>query len=391
MRRREHPVSRRVTQGILPYQDIKQLIVNRAITASQAIEDRQIQPASLDLRLGRKAYRLISSFLPELSAISSRLNVLDFYQSDLVMYEMDLTDGAILEKGHVYLVPLLETLKLPKTLRARANPKSTTGRLDVFTRIVTDLNAGFDEIRAGYQGPLFLEVVPRSFAIKVRTGQSLNQIRFVLGEATVTDAALQTIHSKSPLLYHNSAPRKPLGRREFRAERGLFLRIDLKGEDRTGSNIIGYRAKKNSHVIDLAKVGHYAAADFWEPLHRHRHDSLLLEPEEFYILASKERIRVPAGYAAEMVAYEAACGELRTHYAGFFDPGFGYGAEGEIKGTQVVLEVRPHDVPFLIHDGQTFFKVVYDRMLDVPSQLYGTTLGSSYQRQALTLSKHFKV
>ena len=391
MRRPEHPVTRRATQGILPYQDIKQLIVSRGITASPAIEERQIQPASLDLRLGRKAYRLISSFLPELSTISSRLNVLDFYQSDLVMYEMDLTDGAILEKGHVYLVPLLETLKLPKTLRARANPKSTTGRLDVFTRIVTDLNAGFDEIRAGYQGPLFLEVVPRSFAIKVRTGQSLNQIRFVRGEATVSDTALQTLHSKSPLLYHNNATRKPLGRREFRAERGLFLRIDLKGEDRTDSNIIGYRAKKNSHVIDLAKVGHYAAADFWEPLHRHRHDSLLLEPEEFYILASKERIRVPAGYAAEMVAYEAACGELRTHYAGFFDPGFGYGAEGEIKGTQVVLEVRPHDVPFLIHDGQTFFKVVYDRMLDVPSQLYGTTLGSSYQRQALTLSKHFKV
>jgi dCTP deaminase len=384
-------VSKTPTQGILPYQDIKQLIATRALTASPAIEDRQIQPASLDLRLGRKAYRLISSFLPELSPISSRLDVLDFYQSDLVMYEMDLTEGAILEKGHVYLVPLLEHLKLPKTLRARANPKSTTGRLDVFTRVVTDLNAGFDEIRAGYHGPLFLEVVPRSFAIKVRTGQSLNQIRFVRGEATVSDASLQSLHSKSPLLYHNSPTRKALGRREFRAERGLFLRIDLKGDDRTDSRIIGYRAKKNSHVIDLAKVGHYSAADFWEPLYRHRHDSLLLEPEEFYILASKERIRVPAGYAAEMVAYEAACGELRTHYAGFFDPGFGYGAKGEIKGTQVVLEVRPHDVPFLIHDGQTFFKVVYDRMLDVPSQLYGTTLGSSYQGQALTLSKHFKV
>lgn len=384
-------MSRRATQGILPYQDIKQLIATQALTASPAIEDRQIQPASLDLRLGRKAYRLISSFLPELSPISSRLDVLDFYQSDLVMYEMDLTEGAILEKGHVYLVPLLEHLKLPKTLRARANPKSTTGRLDVFTRVVTDLNAGFDEIRAGYHGPLFLEVVPRSFAIKVRTGQSLNQIRFVRGEATVSDASLQRLHGKSPLLYHNSPTRKALGRREFRAERGLFLRIDLKGDDRTDSRIIGYRAKKNSHVIDLAKVGHYSAADFWEPLYRHRHDSLLLEPEEFYILASKERIRVPAGYAAEMVAYEAACGELRTHYAGFFDPGFGYGTEGEIKGTQVVLEVRPHDVPFLIHDGQTFFKVVYDRMLDVPSQLYGTTLGSSYQGQALTLSKHFKV
>lgn len=380
----------RATQGILPYQDIKRLIAARAIVASPGIEDRQIQPASLDLRLGRKAYRLISSFLPELSAISSRLNVLDFYQSDLVMYEMDLTDGAILEKGHVYLVPLLEHLNLPQTLRARANPKSTTGRLDVFTRVVTDLNAGFDEIRAGYHGPLFLEVVPRSFAIKVRTGQSLNQVRFVRGEATVSDKALQALHDKTPLLYHNVPSTRVLGKREFRTDRGLFLRIDLKGEDRTDSRIIGYRAKKNSHVIDLARVGHYAAADFWEPLYRHRQDSLLLEPEEFYILASKERIRVPAGYAAEMVAYEAACGELRTHYAGFFDPGFGYGADGEIKGTQVVLEVRPHDVPFLIHDGQTFFKVVYDRMLAVPSQLYGTALGSSYQRQGLTLSKHFK-
>jgi dCTP deaminase len=376
--------------GILPYQDIKRLIATQVIAASPVIEDRQIQPASLDLRLGRKAYRLISSFLPELSAISSRLNVLDFYQSDLVMYEMDLTDGAILEKGHVYLVPLLETLKLPKTIRARANPKSTTGRLDVFTRVVTDLNAGFDEIRAGYQGPLFLEVVPRSFAIKVRTGQSLNQIRFVRGEATVTDSLLRTLHGRTPLLYHNDPSRRTVSSRDFRAEHGLFLRIDVKGDDRTDSRVIGYRAKKNSHVIDLSKVGHYAAGDFWEPLYRHRHDSLLLEPEEFYILASKERIRVPPGYAAEMVAYEAACGELRTHYAGFFDPGFGYGARGEIKGTQVVLEVRPHDVPFLIHDGQTFFKVVYDRMKDAPEQLYGVGLGSSYQQQALTLSKHFK-
>ena len=367
------------------------MIASRAISASPPVEERQIQPASLDLRLGRKAYRLISSFLPELSAISSRLNVLDFYQSDLVMYEMDLTDGAILEKGHVYLVPLLEQLALPKTVRARANPKSTTGRLDVFTRVVTDLTSGFDEIRAGYRGQLFLEVVPRSFAVKVRTGQSLNQIRFVCGEATVQDRALQALHRNTPLLYHNVASQKAVGNGDFRVERGLFLRIDLAGADQSDNRVIGYRAKKNSHVIDLEKIGHYAAADFWEPLHRHRHDSLLLEPEEFYILASKERIRVPAGYAAEMVAYEAACGELRTHYAGFFDPGFGYGSKGEIKGTQVVLEVRPHDVPFLIHDGQTFFKVVYDKMMGMPTQLYGSLLGSSYQRQTLTLSKHFKV
>jgi dCTP deaminase len=377
--------------GILPYQDIKRLIASRAVTSSPTIEERQLQPASLDLRLGHKAYRLISSFLPELSAISSRLNVLDFYQSDLVMYEMDLTDGAILEKGHVYLVPLLEQLALPKTIRARANPKSTTGRLDVFTRVVTDLTAGFDEIRAGYRGQLFLEVVPRSFAIKVRTGQSLNQIRFVAGEALVSDQVLLSLHRRTPLLYQNEALNRPVRNGDFRADRGLFLRIDLAGLDQGNTRVIGYRAKKNSHVIDLAKIGHYAASDFWEPLPRHRQDSLLLEPEEFYILASKERIRVPAGYAAEMVAYEAACGELRTHYAGFFDPGLGYGAKGELKGTQVVLEVRPHDVPFLIHDGQTFFKVVYDKMMDVPTHLYGSGLGSSYQQQTLTLSKHFKI
>ncbi|MFO0775783.1 MAG: 2'-deoxycytidine 5'-triphosphate deaminase [Nitrospiraceae bacterium] len=388
--------------GILPFQDLQRLVARGAITADPPIEARQLQPASLDLRLGRKAYRLLASFLPEQTSMTSRLNVLDFYQSDLVMYEMDLTDGAILEKGHVYLVPLLERLDLPKTLWARANPKSTTGRLDVFTRVVTDLNTGFDEIRAGYCGPLYLEIVPRSFAIKVRTGQSLNQIRFVQGDATASDTHLRAQHKTQPLVYHNDlvpsgrtskkgAGRRPVSPRDLRVDRGLFLRIDLKGVERNGRTIVGYRAKKNSHVIDLAKVGHYAAHDFWEPIAPQRGDSLLLEPEEFYILASKERVCVPPGYAAEMVAYEAACGELRTHYAGFFDPGFGYGAKGELGGTQVVLEVRPHDVPFLIHDGQTFFKVVYDRMLGLPSKLYGATLGSSYQQQTLTLSKHFTV
>ena len=375
--------------GILPYQRLKRLIADRVIRAESPIEDRQIQPASLDLRLGTKAYRLLSSFLPERSEIRSKLDVLDFYQSDLVMYEMDLTGGAILEKGHVYLVPLLESLHLPSSLRAKANPKSTTGRLDVFTRVITDLNAGFDEIRAGYAGPLYLEIVPRSFAIKVKTGHSLNQLRVVRGPATVPDSGIRALHKTVPLLYHNVPEENPVSLRELRTDRGLFLRVDLHGADRGKETVVGYRAKKNSHVVDLSKIGYYAALDFWEPIQRHRNDSLLLEPEEFYILASKERIRVPAGYAAEMVAYEAACGELRTHYAGFFDPGFGYG-QGEIKGTQVVLEVRPHDVPFLIHDGQTFFKVVYDQLLEPPTQVYGTALGSSYQRQGLTLSKHFK-
>lgn len=377
--------------GILPYQDLKRVIARGAICSDVQIENRQVQPASLDLRLGKKAYRLLASFLPEQTDMTSRLNVLDFYQSDLVMYEMDLTGGAILEKGHVYLVPLLERLDLPVHLHARSNPKSTTGRLDVFTRVVTDLNTGFDEIRAGYRGPLYLEIVPRSFTIKVKTGQSLNQIRLIQGDATVSDTRLREQHKAKPLVYHNVLSATAVAPRELRVDRGLFLRIDLKGVERDARAVIGYRAKKNSHVIDFAKVGHYSAPDFWEPILRQRQDSLLLEPEEFYILASKERVRVPPGYAAEMVAYEAACGELRTHYAGFFDPGFGHGHRGEIAGTQVVLEVRPHDVPFLIHDGQTFFKVVYDRMLGQPTQLYGTTLGSSYQRQTLTLSKHFKL
>jgi len=378
-------------QGILPDQHLRRLIRDGSITADPSIAETQIQPASLDLRLGSKAYRLLSSFLPERSEISTRLSVLDVYQSDLVMYEMDLTKGAILEKGHVYLVPLLEHLALPESIRGRANPKSSTGRLDIFTRVITDLNVGFDEIRQGYHGPLYLEIVPRSFTVKVQTGLALNQLRLISGKPTVSDAQLRMIHRDEHLLFHNTdtpSGNRPLATKNVRVDNGMFLRIDLQGGS-AAHPIVGYRAKKNSHVIDLSKIGYYSALDFWEPLYQHPNHTLLLEPEEFYILASKERIKVPEGYAAEMVAYEAACGELRTHYAGFFDPGFG-AAKTPHRGTQVVLEVRPHDVPFLIHDGQTFFKVLYEKMLEVPSQIYGATIGSSYYQQGLTLSKHFK-
>ena len=379
-------------QGILPSQQIKKLLADGKIQAEIPIESRQIQPASLDLRLGTKAYRLLSSFLPERSDVSGRLNVLDMYHSDLVMYEMDLTNGAILEKGHVYLVPLQERLNLPKTVHGRTNPKSSTGRLDIFTRVITDLNIGFDEIQSGYQGPLYLEIVPRSFTIHVQTGLSLNQLRLIVGRPTVLDPPLKRLHRQTPLLYHNGPATKrnaPLSLHEIRIDQGIFLRVDLQGSTEKKPECVGYRARKNSHVIDLAKVGYYSPLDFWEPIHRNANATVLLEPEEFYILASKERIQVPAGYAAEMVAYEAACGELRTHYAGFFDTGFGLGT-AKRQGTQVVLEVRPHDVPFLIHDGQTFFKVVYEKMISPPTHLYGSQLGSSYHQQGLTLSKHFK-
>ncbi len=379
-----------VKGGILPDCEIRRLMREGAISASPAIEDGQIQPASLDLRLGTKAYRLRSSFHPENSNIDTRLNVLNLYQSDhLVMYDIDLTgDKGILEKGHVYLVPLLETLSLPKDIRGRANPKSSTGRLDIFTRMITDLNVGFDEVRQGYHGPLYLEIVPLSFTIKVRTGLALNQLRLVKGQSVISDTQLLKLHAREPLLYDNSEKNAPLTPGEIRVDQGMFLRIDLRGNGDAGP-VVGYRAKKNSHVVDLSKTGHYAAHDFWEPIYRHTNDALVLEPQEFYILASKERIKVSAGYATEMVAYEAACGELRTHYAGFFDPGFGAG-DGARHGTQVVLEVRPHDVPFMIHDGQTFFKVTYEKMLALPERLYGAGIGSSYHQQGLTLSKHFK-
>ena len=387
--------------GILPDTHLKRLIAERAISADRPLTDEQIQPASLDLRLGTKAYRLISSFLPEQSDSGTPrhpqplplLNMLHLYHDELVMYDIDLTQdqGAILEKGHVYLVPLLERVALPPHVRGRANPKSSTGRLDIFTRLITDLHSGFDEIPAGYQGPLYLEIVPRSFTIRVQTGLALNQLRLLTGRPAVSDSQLRTLHRSAKLLYHNDddvADNRPLAAQDIRVDHGLFLGIDLRGSG-AGRDVVGYRAKKNSHVVDLSKTGRYSALDFWEPIYQKPNSTLLLEPEEFYILASHERIKVPAGYAAEMVAYEAAFGELRTHYAGFFDPGFGAG-DGPRKGTQVVLEVRPHDVPFLIRDGQTFFKVMYEHMLDLPERLYGASIGSNYHQQGLTLSKHFK-
>jgi len=377
--------------GVLARQQLRVLVQNGIISAPAKvpIEEWQYQPASLDLRLGTTAFRMLSSFLPEPSqTVASRLTRRKFYEENLVQYEVNLENGGVLEKGRVYLVPLLEEIKLKgkkfESISGKCNPKSTTGRLDIFTRVITDSNATFDEIQAGYCGPLYLEIAPLSFSVKVTTGSSLNQLRLFKGDPSVNDEELISLHDKFSLLYHEKET--PLLRDELHIDEGLFLRIDLHEGDR---GIVGYRAKKISEVIDLTKIEHYEAQDFWEPLYRHQNDTLKLEPEEFYVLASKDRIRVPPDYAAEMVAYEAGCGELRTHYAGFFDPGFGYG-DGNILGTKVVLEVRPHDVPFLIYHGQILFKVLFERMDQRPDEVYGAGVGSSYQSQGLTLSKHFK-
>jgi len=370
------------TTGVLSSQQLRALVQKRVISAKPAIEERQYQPASLDLRLGETAYRMLSSFLPEQWAIAQRITLHDLLP-ELLMYEIDLRKGAVLEQGHVYLIPLMESVALPAHVRGRTNPKSTTGRVDVFTRTITDFQARFDDIRPGYRGQLFLEVVPRSFSVRLHAGMCLNQLRLFAGQPLVTDTELRERHGEDPLLYRDG---KPLPGAQLSLKDGLFLRVDLTG---TESGIVGFRAKTISQILDMSRLAHYDPTDFWEPIRRSRDCTLLLEPEQFYILGSKERIRIPPDYAAEMVAYEAACGELRTHYAGFFDPGFGYGA-GDVNGTPIVLEVRAHDVPFLIHDGQTFFKVFFERMQQRPEKVYGDNLGSSYQFQGLTLSKQFK-
>lgn len=372
--------------GVFSYQKLREAVAKGIVTSGgEPVAEGQLQPASIDLRLGSVAYRLVSSFLPEGRGVMERLHTPDEYGSDLVMYEMDISRGGILEKGHVYLIPLLEELSLPEGVKARANPKSTTGRLDVFARVLTDRNPRFDDIAQGYSGRLFLEVMPRSFTIKVTEGLSLIQLRLMGGDCRLTDDDLRKLHDTSRLLY--------LGERHLPEERinisnGIFMSVDLSGEGNSG--VVGYKSKKNSHVVDLTKKNHYNIEDFWEPIHRNRKGFLILEPEDFYILSSKERIRVPPMYAAEMVAYEAGSGELRTHYAGFFDPGFGHGPEGDITGTKAVLEVRAHDVPFMLSDGQTFCKLFFEKMCELPEKVYGPKIGSSYQFQGVTLSKQFK-
>ena len=364
--------------GVIPVQKLKSLIKNGAIRSGVPLRKDQFQPASLDLRIGKKAYRIRSSFLPQKGSVRKKLK-------DLFMYEIDLSKNGILEKGNIYLIPLMEELNLPDDIRGRTNPKSTTGRPDIFTRVITDYSHRFEDIDYGYRGELYLEVVTRSFTIKVEPGQCLNQLRLFKGDERLSDIELKSIYDKYSLLYNDSG--KPSKGKDVKISDGLFMSINLKGNHH---GIIGYKAKKNSSVIDIGKTGFYDEADYWEPIHTPKDDFLILEPEEFYIFSSKERVRVPIEYAAEMVEFDAGSGELRTHYAGFFDSGFGYGANGEIKGTKAVLEVRPHDVPFRIEDSQTFFKIKYERMIEPPETYYGMDIGSSYYNQELALSKQFK-
>ncbi len=361
-------------RGILPDRAIRALMAAGGIVTGEpaggdgTAARPQVQPASLDLRLGALAHRVRASFLPgPARTVESRL-------SDLALHALPLADGAVLETGCVYIVPLMEGLALPDDISASANPKSSTGRLDVFTRVIADNARAFDQVPAGYCGPLYLEISPRTFPVVVRTGSRLSQIRFRRGDGRLDDTALAALHAA-----------RQLASGEARFIDGLALSIDLGGNP---EGLVGFRAKRHTGVIDVDRVAAYPVLDFWEPIRRHGAAELILDPDQFYILASNEAVHVPPDHAAEMVAFDPLVGEFRVHYAGFFDPGFGHAPAGG-HGSRAVLEVRSHEVPFILEHGQTIGRLVYEAMAGTPDALYGSDLQSNYQAQGLKLSKHF--
>ncbi|MBW3615660.1 MAG: 2'-deoxycytidine 5'-triphosphate deaminase [Actinobacteria bacterium] len=364
--------------GVLPNQYLDQAISAGVIDAGPfKIPAANVQPASLDLRLGEVAYRIRCSFLPDRSTVERKV-------ADYIIDELDLhRDGAVLETNRPYLIPLKERLTLPPAVRGKANPKSSTGRLDVFTRVITDESYRFDEIAPGYQGPLYLEVVPLSFAIRVREDLTLNQLRLSVGRSELTDQELRQFHSSQPLLYAGGDPVPP---DELAVADGLFLSLDLKGD---ASGRVGYRARDHAPLLDLTKGRPLDPDSYWEWVTREGGDRIVLTPQKFYLLLSEESVTIPPGLAAEMTAYDPTSGELRTHYAGFFDPGFGYDPDGRFRGSRAALEVRAHDVPFMIEHGQRVCKLTFERMLEEPTSLYGHGIGSNYQQQQGTLGKHF--
>jgi dCTP deaminase len=366
--------------GVLPAQWLHAAVDAGVIRWDrERLAEAAVQPASLDLHLGDMAYRLRCSFLPGADhSVEQRLE-------DFVMGEVDLTrDGAVLETNRPYLIPLLEELDLPPEIRGKANPKSSTGRIDVFTRLITDNGQRFDEIAPGYRGRLYLEVSSSTFTIKVHPGLALNQLRLMHGRAVVSDEELALAHTRQSILFVNGLR---VADDDLQLADGVFLGLDFTADDH---GTVGYRAKRNSRLLDLSAVGGHDPSDYWEPVVCERGDQVVLEPEEFYLLLSAEAVSIPREFAAEMAAYEPTSGELRTHYAGFFDPGFGYDPEGGRHGSRAALEVRARDVSFMVEHRQPVCKLGLEWMSSPAERLYGAGLGSNYQGQVTMLSKHFE-
>ena len=354
--------------GVLPSQFLRRMIIQKKILASNPIEDDQVQPSSIDLRLGSNAWRLQASFLPgEENTVKDQLK-------NMKMHKIDLSKGYIFEKNCVYLVRLQEALFLDEEIEAVSNTKSSIGRLDLLTRIITDYGTEFDRIPKAYKGPLYAEINPRSFSVLVQTGIRLNQIRFRRGKVTLSDDELRGVNNTIGFIENRSI-----------IDGGVSFSVDLKGD---GRNLVGYKAKAHTPLINLSKENYYPISDFWDPIYAGK-GKLILDPGAFYILVSKEQVTIPPDYAAEMAPYLAVIGEFRVHYAGFFDPGFGYKTNGG-EGARGVLEVRCYEAPFALKDGQNIGRLIYERMIESPDILYGLELNSNYQGQQLKLSKHFR-
>ncbi len=367
-----NPASPLQGTGILPYQQIKALIRDHEIWAEDDIRPEQVQPASLDLRLGPVAYRVRASFLPgETSTVAEKIQ-------QFALHEIDLRNGAVLEKDCVYVVPLLERLQLSSRISAAVNPKSSTGRLDIFTRLIVDRGRAFDEVEAGYQGMIYAEIVPRTFSVIVRQGTRLSQIRFRRGSPNTSASALRRLQEQFRLVDDENA--------NLRGD-SIAVTLDLRGEDRNG--LVGWKAKRHAELVDVDAKGVYDPLDFWEPIPLRSGRGLVLDPADFYILATREAVVVPPDHAAEMLPSDTQVGEFRVHYAGFFDPGFGYDPAGG-QGSRAVLEVRSRDVPFVLEHGQTVGWLRYEKLAQIPDRLYGGTLNSNYQGQGLQLGRQFK-
>ncbi|MBV9485447.1 MAG: 2'-deoxycytidine 5'-triphosphate deaminase [Frankiaceae bacterium] len=366
-------------EGVLPNQYLDAAIAAGVIDAGAfKIPQDNVQPASLDLRLGEVAYRIRCSFLPASDTVEARLK-------EFIVDEIDLhREGSVLETNRPYLIPLKESLDLPGNVRAKANPKSSTGRADVFTRVITDGSYRFDEIASGYRGGLYLEVVPLSFPIRVREDLSLNQLRLSVGRVGLTDDEVRDHHRREPILFADGAP---VPADELALSDGLFLDLDLRGN---AAGEVGYRARESARLLDLTQIGEADPEYYWERVRREDGNRIVLSPKQFYLLMSNEAVSIPPTLAAEMTAYDPTSGELRTHYAGFFDPGFGYDSQGRFQGSTAALEVRAHDVPFMVEHRQRVCKLTFERMLEAPTLLYGQGIGSNYQRQTETLGKHFR-
>ncbi|HXN89389.1 MAG TPA: 2'-deoxycytidine 5'-triphosphate deaminase [Methylocella sp.] len=369
--------------GLLPREKIELMARLKMIQAEGEIESEQFQPASLDLRLGARAYRVRASFLPGNYSVGERFEALKSADDEI---NID-GNGAVLERGCVYVIPLLEHLKLPDSISAIANPKSSTGRLDIFTRLITDKSEVFDRVARGYEGRLYAEVSPRSFSVRVRKGSKLNQIRFRRLNSQQLGRTDFSIEKKELLEHHKRMPLVDHKKLELWGN-GVVLRVGLSAEPVDG--VIGYKAQKHADILDVDCVGHYDVADYWVLVRARGDKRLILDPDEFYILASRERLHIPPDLAADMVPIDPAMGAFRVHYAGFFDPGFGAGADNH-PCARAVLEVRSHEVPFFLEDGQMVGCLIYEKMAEPPRVLYGASAASNYQGQGLKLSKHFRM